>query len=107
MSVIVVTKTLDDIAGSILNFFNETGTKIPNNPAAIIFNIIEIEISIDKLISLNQSWTIIPVIIAKIIPLSIPIINSLVTIFVIFPDDNYVDELNKLDFFYFAKHFYT
>ena len=43
-SVIVVTKTLDAMAGSILIFFNVTGTKIPNNPATIIVNIIEIEI---------------------------------------------------------------
>ena len=40
-SVIVVTKTLDASAGSILNFFSETGTIIPNNPATIIFKIIE------------------------------------------------------------------
>ena len=32
-SVIVVTNTLDAIAGSILNFLRDTGTKIPNNPA--------------------------------------------------------------------------
>ena len=43
-SVIVVTNTLDAIAGSILNFFSVIGTKIPNNPATIIFNIIDIEI---------------------------------------------------------------
>jgi len=55
MSVIVVTKTLEAIAGSMLNFLRETGTKIPNNPAAIIFKTIETEISIDKLISLNHS----------------------------------------------------
>ena len=47
-SVIVVTKTLDAIAGSILNFLSVTGIKIPNKPATIIFNIIEIEIIIDK-----------------------------------------------------------
>ena len=40
----VVTKTLEAKAGSIFNFFNETGTKIPNKPATIIVNIIEIEI---------------------------------------------------------------
>ena len=50
-SVIVVTKTLEAKAGSIFNFFNETGTKIPNNPATIIFKIIEIEIIKDKIIS--------------------------------------------------------
>ncbi len=51
----VVTKTLDANAGSILNFLSETGTKIPNNPATIIFKIIEIPISKDKLTSLNQN----------------------------------------------------
>lgn len=54
-SVIVVTKTLDANAGSILNFFNVTGTSIPNNPATIIFNIIETPINIVKLISLNHN----------------------------------------------------
>ena len=43
-SVIVVTNTLDAIAGSIFIFFNETGTKIPKRPAIIIVKIIEIEI---------------------------------------------------------------
>ena len=42
-SVIVVTNTLDAIAGSILNFLSVIGTKIPNNPATIIFNIIDID----------------------------------------------------------------
>ena len=60
-------------------FFNETGTRIPNRPATIIFNIIDILINNDKLISLNQSWTMTAVIIAKIIPFKIPIINSLPT----------------------------
>ena len=46
-SVIVVTKTLDAIAGSILNFLSATGIKIPNKPDKIIFNIIDIEIIID------------------------------------------------------------
>ena len=87
MSVIVVTNTLEAIAGSMLNFFNEIGTKIPNNPATIIFNIIDIAIKIDKLISLNHNWTITPVIIAKIIPFKIPITNSLITIFPKFPED--------------------
>ena len=54
-SVIVVTKTLDAMAGSISNFFNVTGTNMPNNPATIIFNIIETAIKIDKLISLNHN----------------------------------------------------
>jgi len=54
-SVIVVTKTLEAIAGSILNFFRETGTNIPNKPATIIFNTMEIAIKIDKLISLNHN----------------------------------------------------
>ena len=43
-SVIVVTNTLEAIAGSILNFLRDTGTNIPNNPATIIVKIIEIEI---------------------------------------------------------------
>ena len=51
----VVTKTLDAIAGSILNFFKVTGTSMPKSPATIIFKIIETPIIIDKLISLNQS----------------------------------------------------
>ena len=42
-SVIVVTKTLDAIAGSIFIFFSVTGTKIPNKPATTIVNTIEIE----------------------------------------------------------------
>ena len=48
-----------------MNFFNETGTKIPNNPATIIFKIIATAISIDKSICLNQKLTITPAIIAK------------------------------------------
>ena len=47
-SVMVVTKTLEAKAGSIFNFFNETGTKIPNNPATIIFKIIEIPINNER-----------------------------------------------------------
>ena len=54
-SVIVVTKTLDAIAGSILNFFRETGTKIPNSPATIIFNIIEIDIIKESVKSPNHN----------------------------------------------------
>ena len=48
-SVIVVTKTLEAKAGSIFNFFNDTGTKIPNKPATIIFKIIDIPINNDNL----------------------------------------------------------
>ena len=44
-----------------------------------IFGRIDILINNDKLISLNQSWTMTAVIIAKIIPFKIPIINSLPT----------------------------
>jgi len=51
----VVTKTLEAIAGSILNFLSETGTKIPNSPATIILSTIETAIIIVKLISLNHS----------------------------------------------------
>ena len=54
-SVIVVTKTLDAKAGSMLNFFKETGTKIPNSPATTIVNTIEIEIINESFTSLNQS----------------------------------------------------
>ena len=39
-----ITKTLDAIAGSIFILFNVTGTKIPNNPATIMFSIIDIDI---------------------------------------------------------------
>ena len=85
-SVIVVTKTLDARAGSIFNFLRETGTKIPNKPATIIFKIMATAISIDKSKLLNQNSTIIPAIIAKIIPFKIPIINSFVTIFKKFPE---------------------
>ena len=45
-SVIVVTKTLDAIAGSMFIFLKVTGTKIPNKPATIIVKIIDIEILI-------------------------------------------------------------
>ena len=47
-SVIVVTKTLDAIAGSMLNFFNVIGTNIPNKPATIIFRTIETDIIIES-----------------------------------------------------------
>ena len=80
----VVTKTLEAIAGSILNFLSETGTKIPNSPATIIFSIIETAIIIVKLISLNHTRTTIPAIIANIIPFKIPITNSFDTILVKF-----------------------
>ena len=46
---IVVTKTLEAIAGSIFNFFKVTGTSIPKSPATIIFKTIDIAIMIDKL----------------------------------------------------------
>ena len=54
-SVIVVTKTLEAKAGSTFNFFNDTGTKIPNNPATIIFKIIEIPINSERFNSLNHN----------------------------------------------------
>mgnify|MGYP005834542301 CR=1 FL=1 len=54
-SVIVVTKTLDAIAGSIFIFFRDTGTRIPKSPATIIFNIIEIDIIKDSVVSLNHN----------------------------------------------------
>ena len=44
----VVTKTLEAIAGSMFIFFNVTGTNIPNKPATIIVKIIEIEIIKDS-----------------------------------------------------------
>tara|TARA_B110000444_G_scaffold167085_1_gene156113 strand:+ start:777 stop:935 length:159 start_codon:yes stop_codon:yes gene_type:complete len=47
-SVIVVTKTLDAIAGSIFIFFKVIGTKIPNNPATIIVTTIDIDIIIES-----------------------------------------------------------
>ena len=54
-SVIVVTKTLDDIAGSIFIFFRVTGIKIPKSPATIIVKTIEIDIINASWISLNQN----------------------------------------------------
>ena len=48
-SVTVVTNTLDAIAGSILSFLSVTGIKIPNKPATIIFNTIEMEMIMDKI----------------------------------------------------------
>ena len=50
-SVIVVTNTLEAKAGSIFNFFKETGTKIPNRPATIMFKIIDMPIKRDNIIS--------------------------------------------------------
>ena len=49
-SVIVVTNTLEAKAGSIFIFLRDTGTRIPNRPATIIFNIIEMPISNDNVI---------------------------------------------------------
>ena len=54
-SVIVVTKTLEAIAGSIFIFFNDTGTNIPKSPATIIFKTIEIDIINESVESLNHS----------------------------------------------------
>ena len=79
-SVIVVTKTLDAIAGSIFILFKATGTNIPNKPATIIFNTIEIEIINESFTSLNQSCTIKALINAKITPFKIPIVNSFETV---------------------------
>ena len=72
----VVTNTLDASAGSILSFFKETGTNIPNNPATIIFNIIDIAIRIERLISLNHNCTITAVIIANINPFNQPSVEQ-------------------------------
>ena len=58
------------------NFFNDTGTKIPNNPATIIVTIIDIEIIRESKESWNQTWTTNALIIANIIPFKIPILNS-------------------------------
>ena len=54
-SVIVVTKTLEAKAGSILNFLRDTGTKIPNNQATIMFNTMEAAIKIVRFNSLNHN----------------------------------------------------
>ena len=51
----MVTKTLEDIAGSMFIFLRETGTKIPNNPATIILRTIEIDIINESVVSLNQN----------------------------------------------------
>ena len=50
----VVTNTLDAIAGSISILFKVIGTTIPNNPATIIVTIIDIDIIIDNKESWNQ-----------------------------------------------------
>ena len=61
-----MTKTLEANAGSILNFFRETGTKMPNKPATIIFKIIATAIKIERSNSWNQNWTTAAEMIAKI-----------------------------------------
>ena len=48
---IVVTNTLEAIAGSIFIFFKVTGTKMPKSPAMIIVRTIEIEIIIERVLS--------------------------------------------------------
>ena len=70
---IVVTNTLDAIAGSTLNFLRLIGINIPNKPATIIFKTIDIDIIKDKITSLNHNWTIAALITAKIMPFKIPI----------------------------------
>ncbi len=54
-SVIVVTKTLEAIAGSIFIFLSDTGTSMPNNPATIIFRTMEIDIINERVVSLNHN----------------------------------------------------
>ena len=54
-SVIVVTKTLDAIAGSIFIFLSDTGTSMPNKPATIIFRTMEIDIINERVVSLNHN----------------------------------------------------
>ena len=54
-SVIVVTKTLEAMAGSMFIFLSDTGTNIPNNPATIIFRTIEIDIINERVVSLNHN----------------------------------------------------
>ena len=55
---IVVTKTLEAKAGSIFNFFKETGTNIPNKPATIIFKNIETPNNNDKVKSIYESQSL-------------------------------------------------
>ena len=50
-----------------MTFFKDTGTRIPNKPATIIFKTIDIPINNESLNSWNQSWTIIAVIIEQIL----------------------------------------
>ena len=73
----VVTNTLEAIAGSMLIFFKVMGTTIPNKPATIIVIIMDIEIINESKLSWNHNWTINALITAKIIPFKIPILNSL------------------------------
>ena len=54
-SVIVVTKTLEAKAGSIFNFFKDTGTSIPKSPATIMFKIIDTPINNERLNCLNHN----------------------------------------------------
>ena len=54
-SVIVVTKTLEAMAGSIFIFLSDTGTNMPNNPATIIFKTMEIDIINERVVSLNHN----------------------------------------------------
>ena len=54
-SVIVVTKTLEAKAGSIFNFFKDTGTNIPKSPATIIFKIIDTAINNERFNCLNHN----------------------------------------------------
>ena len=54
-SVIVVTKTLEAKAGSIFNFFSDTGTNIPKSPATIMFKIIDTPINNERFICLNHN----------------------------------------------------
>ena len=101
---IVVTKTLEAKAGSIFNFFRETGTSIPNNPATIMFKIIDTPINNERFNCLNHNCTITAVIIAKIIPFKIPIRNSLPTtrLKLLF-DNSFVVAIFYLSFFAHCK----
>ena len=72
----VVTNTLDAIAGSIFIFFKVIGTTMPNSPATIIVRTIDIDIINESKESWNQRCTTKALIIAKIIPFKIPILNS-------------------------------
>ena len=61
---------------------------MPNNPATIIFNIMDTAMIIERFKSLNHKNTITELIIAKIIPFKIPIANSFETVLLIFVLDN-------------------